>query len=187
MSDNVTPLETLKLIVSVWQIVINTVVVIVAVILTSYFTQKAMRKERKEVELAKKVSAIRSLVDEVESIITLASKPWNSRMLSLPDDVWRSNRNEFYDMTPDTHSKLIAFYLEVNQLNAIVNYDIHKVGYGRGYLDQAYQDQCIAVKNIGNELKPLLASHLSSILKSTSSRWIEKLVQRFGKLNQKGN
>jgi hypothetical protein len=161
MTDNVTYIEALKIIVSVWQILIGAAVALVAVILAGYTSRQTLIKDRKLTEEAKLTGAIRGLNAEVGAIIEFASRPWNSRMLTMPDDMWRNHMSELYDLPEDTQTKLVEFYLEVAQLNSIVNTDLRKVPRGGGYLDNAYKDQCVVVVTKGKELKPLLDDYLS--------------------------
>lgn len=161
MTDNVTSLEALKIIVTVWQIIIGAAVVIVAVILTGYMNQRNLRADRKATEKAKNVSAIRGICAEVKSMIGFVDSPQTQPMLPLPDDMWRTYKSNIYVLSEEEQVKVVQLYAEVQRANAIVNEDLHKLTFRAGYMDDLYKAQCAVVKEKATVVETALQAWLS--------------------------
>lgn len=157
------PIEQVDVIVNVWGIIIGALVTVMAVLLTALYNQRILNKDRKETERLKLINAAQSLFIEVQSIIKFAGKQGNSRMIWMPTDMWKTHKSAIYGLPQDAQMALTEFYMEVEQVNSIIDADLHKVQWGRGYLDTAYQGQCTLVIKQGSDTKQILEAWLNDI------------------------
>lgn len=161
MTDNVTSLEALGLIVNVWDIIIGAAVILTAVILTGYMNHRNLRSDRRATEKAKNVSAISGIYAEVQSIIGFVDPPQTQPMLPLPDDMWRTYKGSIYVLSAEEQRKVAQLYAEVQRANAILEEDLRKLAFRAGYLDERYKQQCVVVKEKATELNALLEEWLN--------------------------
>jgi hypothetical protein len=145
---------------------IGSVTAILIAFLVTYFNQRMLIMDRQAERKAKLISAAQSLLVEVQSIINFANEPWTSRMLQLPDDIWRTSRAEVYGLSEDAQTMLTKLYIELEKANSIVRTDMYKLPWGSGYLDRAYQEECLVIVNIGKELEPILKDWINGINKT---------------------
>ncbi|MDO9332958.1 MAG: hypothetical protein Q7T57_00325 [Dehalococcoidales bacterium] len=165
--------EQVNVIVNIWAILIGALVTVAAVLITAFYNQRLLIYDRRATEAQRRRSALHSILVEIQAVLEFARKPWNSRMLWMPNDMWRSNRDAIYSLPQNIQDEMTRFYLEVEQVNSIITSDTHKVAWGHGYLDLAYQQQCAVVVTRGEQIRTMLDAWLRNNNRGQSKKKVK--------------
>jgi len=119
---------------------------------------KQERKSRTEEQLR---NAGRSILAELQTNLALAKRPFQGRLVPFVTSMWEAHKGEILRLPRDLQDALYQVYVEMQMANALVQADLHKLDYGRGYYDEPYKEKSgkvaekaeTAIKLLGDWLK----------------------------------
>lgn len=115
----------------------------VIVALTGYFLNlNATKQERKERAKEQSRSAVHNILSELNVNLEITRTPFQGRLIPFVTSMFDTYKGELVRLPDELQRSIYQAYVEASMGNAIVEVDLHKVSYGRGYMDTAYRAKC---------------------------------------------
>ena len=115
----------------------------VLVALAGYFLNlRATRQERKEEAEEYLRGSIHGILAELETNLNIARQPFESRLVPFLVSIWEVHKGEILELPEEMRGALYEAYVEIQMTNALVQTDLYKITFGRGYYDGNYQEKC---------------------------------------------
>jgi len=126
-----------------WQyLIISVVTVCLGAFLGYWFNRRGMESERATIEARALESAILAIFAEVEANKEIASRPFTGKQLPFLTEMWNLYKGHIDKLPEEIAQPIHKLYIDIIHANAIVSYDLHKLPYGSGYLDDQYKGMC---------------------------------------------
>ena len=144
-----------------WQQLIFSLVTISFGAFLGYFlSRRGAGEERKLRDIERLSTTGRNILSELETNIGIAKTSFDGKLMPFVTSMFDAYKGEIVTMPHDLQDALYIVYVEILKTNAVVQADLHKVQYGRGYLDETYKDQCSKIEAVAPIAEELLKKWL---------------------------
>jgi hypothetical protein len=145
-----------------WQyLVVSVVTVSLGAFLGFWFNRLGIRNERAAIEDRQLRGAISAILAEVEVNEKIAKEPWTGKQLPFLIEMWNLYKPQVASLPGEARQELEELYIDIIRANTVVAQDLHKVGYGAGFLDNQYRDICSTIGDRSPQVADLLQGFLN--------------------------
>jgi len=134
-----------------WQYLVGSIVsllcVLVGVFVGYWLNRRGMESERAATTARELEGAIRAILAEVQANQKIAKEPFDGRLLPFLTEMWTLYKAQTGKLPEDVAQPLHKLYIDIIRANTIVNYDLQKIVYGRGYVNNEYKGVCSGIAN----------------------------------------